>query len=171
MGLFDLFLKKAEPEPAPTTIDKSIDMHLKEDEVDVIAIVKNDHVMYINEHHDRLFRNSKRGKFDGRVVKFNFRGRKANSNIDVFVAFDDQDAYAMFTLNMGRNERFNYVSQALMSYFEEIGIASSVFTPNTKYATQQEYAYKLFKEDYGYYMINNGGNKIYKIDWNGLTEG
>lgn len=169
MGLFDLFIKKAKP--VPTNIDKSIDMYLREAEVDVIAIVKNNHVMYINEHHDRLFRNSKRGKFDGRVVKFNFMGIEDNSNIVVFVAFDDQDSYTMFTLNMGRDERFNYVSQALILYFNEIGIASSIFAPNTQYATQQEYAYKLFKEDYGYYMINNGGNKIYKIDWDGVTEG
>jgi hypothetical protein len=169
MGLFDLFIKKAQP--IPNTIDKSMDMHLKEAEVDVVAIVKNSHVMYINEHLDRLFRNSSRGKFDGRVVKFNFKGMEDSSSIDIFVAFDDQDAFTMFTLNMGRGERFNYVSQALMTYFNEIGIASSIFAPNTQYATQQEYAYKLFKEDYGYYMINNGGNKIYKIDWDGVTEG
>lgn len=152
------------------TIEKSIDMHLKDAEVDVVAIVKNSQVVYINEHLNRLFTSSSTGKFDGRVVKFNFRGTQ-DSSVDVFVAFNEQDAYTLFTLNFGRNDKFNYVSQALIRYFNEIDIASSLFSAHTEYATQQEYAYKLFNEGSGYYMINNSRTKTYTINWNGLTEG
>ena len=153
------------------TIEKSIDMHLKDAEVDVVAIVKNSHVVYINEHLNRLSISSSTGKFDGRVVKFNFRGIQDSSSVDVFVAFNEQDAYTLFTLNLGRDERFNYVSQALIGYFKDIGIASSLFSAHTDYATQQEYAYKLFNEGSSYYMINNSRTKTYTINWDGMTEG
>lgn len=152
-------------------IEKSIDMHLKDAKVDVVAIVKNSQVVYINEHLNRLFTSSSTGKFDGRVVKFNFRGIQDNSSVDVFVAFNEQDAYTLFTLNFGRDDKFNDVSQALIGYFKDIGIASSLFSAHTDYATQQEYAYKLFNEGSGYYMINNSRTKTYTINWDGMTEG
>lgn len=168
MGLFDLFIKKEQQ--VPNILDISIDMHLKEAEVDIVAIVKNSHVMYINEHLDRLFINSSRGKFEGRVAKFNFKGMEDKSSIEIFIAFDEQDAYTMFTMNMNRDGRFEYISQALMTYFQEKGI-TSVFANNVRYATQQEYAFKLFKEESGYFMINNSRTKTYTVDWDGVTEG
>lgn len=161
MGLFDLFIKK-DKGVSNQKVDYSGRMRLVDAEVDIMFIVKNDHVMYINDHADQLYTLDKDNdmKLDGRVVNFIFKAAK--EIIEVFVAFDDQDSYAMFTMNAGRDERLNYVAQAIFQFMVQNNI-TNVFSPTASYATQYHYTFKLYKKNNKHFMVNNGQTQAYLV--------
>ncbi len=139
-------------------------IRLEEAEVDVLFIVRDDRVIYINSEADHLFTIDKDGdELDGRVVIFVFTGQSDGATIEVFVAFDDSDAYAMFTLQQGMIERLNYVKQAIFQYFAETGV-QNVFSPVENYAAQYVYTFKLYRKNAKYFMVNNAQTQAYLID-------
>jgi len=133
-------------------------MRLKDAEVDIMFISKGNNVEYINKRSDRLFDGD---RLDGRVAKITYTSQMDHSDVDVFVAFDDQDSYMMFTMQTGIEQRFNYVINAV---YQEIGI--DYLSPTSGYDTKYEYTFKLFKEDYGYLMVNARGTKAYQVNEN-----
>ncbi len=140
-------------------------MRLEEAEVDILFIVRDDNVVFINEEADHLFETDKDGDetLNGRVVNFVFSGQSDGAVIEVFVAFDDSDSYTMFTLQAGTVERLNYVAQAIFKYFAENGI-QNVFSPVEQYATQYVYTFKLYRKNEKYFMVNNSQTQAYLID-------
>lgn len=144
-------------------------MRLHEAEVDILFVVKNDDVIFINSDADHLFAEDNDGdeKLDGRVVNFVFSGQSDNALIEVFVAFDESDSYTMFTLQAGMNERLNYVAQSIFNHFSENGI-ENVFSPVERYATQYVYTFKLYRKNDQYFMVNNSQTKGYLIDEFGI---
>lgn len=140
-------------------------MRLQEAEVDILFIVNDNNVIYVNEEADHLFETDKDGdeKLDGRVVNFVFSGQSTGSVIEVFVAFDDSDSYTMFTLQAGMVERLNFVAQAIFKYFAENGI-QEVFSPIEQYATQYVYTFKLYRKNEKFFMVNNSQTQAYLID-------
>ncbi|MEZ9538455.1 hypothetical protein AB4160_09655 [Shewanella sp. 10N.286.51.B8] len=137
-------------------------MRLTEAEVDIMFIVKNGSVLYVNNDADSLYQVDNDGdlKLDGRVVNFIFRD--SNEIIEVFVAFDEQDSYSMFTMNMGRDDRLNYVAQAIFQFMGEKNI-ENVFSLEGHYASQYHYAFKLYKKDDKHFMVNNSQSQAYLI--------
>ena len=140
-------------------------MRLDEAEVDILFIVNDNAVIYINEEADHLFATDKDGdeKLDGRVVNFVFSGQSTGTVIEVFVAFDDSDSYTMFTLQAGTVERLNFVAQAIFKYFAGNGI-QDVFSPIEQYATQYVYTFKLYRKNEKFFMVNNSQTQAYLID-------
>jgi hypothetical protein len=140
-------------------------MRLEEAGVDILFIVRDNAVIYINGEADHLFVTDEDGyeKLDGRAVNFVFSGQSDGTVIEVFVAFDDSESYTMFTLKAGMMERLNYVAQAIFKCFQETGI-KDVFSPFEKYATQYIYAFHLYKKDEKYFMVNNHQTQAYLID-------
>ncbi|MEZ9576236.1 MULTISPECIES: hypothetical protein [unclassified Vibrio] len=140
-------------------------MRLDEAEVDILFIVNDGAVIYINDEAGHLFEIDKDGdeKLEGRVVNFVFSGQSTGTVIEVFVAFDDSDSYTMFTLQTGTVERLNYVAQAIFKYFAENGI-QDVFSPIEQYATQYVYTFKLYRKSEKYFMVNNSQTQAYLID-------
>ncbi|HAV2049135.1 TPA: hypothetical protein JHJ87_005660, partial [Raoultella ornithinolytica] len=108
MGLFDLFIKKNNGSENKR-VNYNGRMRLDDAEVDIMFIVKDESIMYVNNYVDELYIVDKDNdmKLDGRVVNFIFKS--GNEVIEIFVAFDDQDSYMMFTVGAGRDERLNYV--------------------------------------------------------------
>lgn len=137
-------------------------MRLVEAEVDIMFIVKNGVVMYINNDADNLYELDKDGdiKLDGRIVNFIFKS--SNEVVEIFVAFDDQDSYSMFTMNMGRDERLNYVAQAIFQFMGQNNI-TNVFSPTAQYSSQYHYTFKLYKKNERYFMVNNSQSHAYLI--------
>ncbi|MGF1905118.1 tetratricopeptide repeat protein [Aliivibrio salmonicida] len=137
-------------------------MHLAEAEVDIMFIIKNDDVLYINKESDHLYEIDKDGdmKLDGRVVNFIFRSD--NEVIEIFVAFDEQDSYLMFTMNIGKDERLNSVAQSIVNFMGEQGICN-VFFPQNHYSSQYHYTFKLYKKSEKHFMVNNSQSQAYLI--------
>lgn len=140
-------------------------MRLKEAQVDILSIVRNNNVIYINVESDHLFTKDKDGdeELDGRVVNFVFSGQSDGDVIEIFIAFDDSDSYTMFTLQTGMMERLNYVAQAIFKYFAEDGV-QNVFSATERYSTQYIYTFKVYRRNGKYLMGNNTQTKVYLID-------
>jgi hypothetical protein len=133
-------------------------MRLKDAEVDIMFISKGNNIEYINKQSNHLFDGD---KLDGRVAKITYTSQIDHSEVDVFVAFDDGDSYMMFTMRSGIEQRFNYVINAV---YQEI--VMDYLSPASGYDTNYEYTYKLFKEDYGYLMVNASATKAYQVNKN-----
>ncbi|WP_350603305.1 hypothetical protein [Pseudoalteromonas sp. SMN1298-MNA-CIBAN-0114] len=140
-------------------------MRLVEAEVDIMFIVKSGEVMYVNNETSHLYETDKDGdmKLDGRVVNFIFKD--SNEVIEIFVAFDDQDSYSMFTMNMARDERLNYVAQAIFQFMGQNNI-TNVFSATATYSSQYHYAFKLYKKNDKHFMVNNNQSQAYLISEN-----
>lgn len=149
----------------PSHISADNGMRLEVAEVDVLSIVCNNKVLYLNSEANYLFTKDKDGdeKLDGRVVNFIFSGQSEGTNIEIFVAFDDFDSYTMFTLKTGIMERLNYVSQAILKYFSENGV-KNVFSVTESYSTQYVYTFKAYRKNGKYFMVNNAQTQAYLID-------
>lgn len=139
-------------------------MRLQEAGVDILFIVNDNNVIYVNEEADHLFviDDDVVDKLDGRVVNFVFSGQSTGSVIEVFVAFDEYESYTMFTLGAGTAERLNFVAQAIFKYFAENGI--EVFSPIEQYAGQFVYTFHLYRKNEKFFMVNNSQTQAYLID-------
>ena len=100
-------------------------------------------------------------KLNGRIVKFHFYN-KNNESLDVYVAFDEEDSYAMFTLQVGFEERLNYVANAIFEHFHKENILHK-FILTGGVQVQFEYTYKLYQTNNGSFMVNNGQTQAYII--------
>lgn len=168
MGFFDFLKNKTEESGSGNQEYLHIDggMRLAEAEVDVMFIVKNNQVIYINNNANHLFSVDKGGdqKLDGRIVKFDYTTKK-NETIEVFIAFDDSDSYTMFTLGAPTQDRFNYVANAVLEYFYKKNI-TNVFVFTEEYRLQFEHAFKLYQKDKHFFMVNNSQTKSFIINKN-----
>jgi hypothetical protein len=144
-------------------------MRLDDAEVDIMAIVKNNQVIYVNHSADHLFELDKGGdkKLDGRIVKISLKGQSNEDLIEFFVAFDDSDSYTMFTLNTGRDERLNYVSSSIFKVFSE-SRRFNLFTDSEGYFSQYEYTFKLYQKGNQLFLLNSGQTQAYLIDTYGI---
>lgn len=143
-------------------VDYDGGMRLIEAGVDIMFIVKDGDVMYINNNADHLYEMDKDGDMtlDGKIVNFTFEA--AGVIIEIFVAFDDQDSYMMFTLDGGRDERLNTVAQAIFQFMKQNNI-TNVFTSNARYSSQYHYAFKLYKKNEKHFLVNNSQSHAYLI--------
>ena len=118
--------------------------------------------MYINNSADQLYTLDKDRdmKLDGRVVNFIFKD--SEEVIEIFVAFDEQDSYSMFTMNMGRDERLNYIAQAILKFMGQNNI-TNVFSSAANYSSQYHYTFKLYKKNEKHFMVNNSQSHAYLI--------
>lgn len=166
MGFFD-FLKNKSLETDINNIEYlniNGGIRLHKAGVNVMFIVKNNQVIYVNDAASNLFIEDRSGdkKLDGRIVKFNYKD-KNNNLIEVFIAFDESESYTMFTMGAPTSERFNYVAKAVLEYFYENNILN-VFIFTEEYRLQFEHAFKLYQKEQQYFMVNNGQSNSFIID-------
>ncbi|QJQ05690.1 hypothetical protein EJG51_007320 [Undibacterium piscinae] len=168
-GTDDVIEESGEKLIQSNTVEENLEvsggMRLEEAEVDILAIVRNNKVVYLNSEADHLFVRDKDGdeKLDGKVVNFVFSGQSEGEHIELFVAFDDSDSYTMFTLQAGMMERLNYVAQAISKHFAEAGL-KNVFSTTERYSTQYIYTFKAYRKNGKYFMVNNAQTQAYLID-------
>ncbi|TWO22805.1 hypothetical protein [Campylobacter hyointestinalis] len=159
------------------TLVKKEDKHLNipsgrlnDAEVDLMFIVKNNQVVYINYNSEHLFIKDKDGdlKLDGKIVRYRYY--TDNENIEIFVAFDDQDSYTLFTMCAGVEYRLQYVAISIMEYFTKINI-SNLFSYTENYKVEYEYPYNLYRKANRFYVIDKSQSKCYIIDNNEILIG
>ena len=162
--MFDI-LKRKGRNGKTHRIEYSGGMRLVDAEVDIMFIVKNGNVIYINDNAEQLYSTDKDGdiKLDGRIVNFKFKD--SNELIEIFVAFDQNDSYTMFTANIERDKRLNYVAQSVFQYLGE-NSRTNVFSPTSLYEPQYLYTFKLYKKNNTHFMINNTHSQAYLIENN-----
>jgi len=162
--MFDILKRKGRNDKTHK-VDHSGGMRLVEAEVDIMFIVKNSNVIYINDSAEHLYSTDKDGdiKLDGRIVNFKFKD--SNELIEIFVAFDKNDSYTMFTANIERDERLNYVAQSVFQFLGEDS-GAKVFSPTSLYQTQYLYTFKLYKKNSSHFMINNTHSQAYLVENN-----
>jgi hypothetical protein len=162
MEFFDFL--KSKTEETVQYLDINGGMRLNKAEVDIMFIINNNQVIYVNNQADNLFVLDKDGdqKLEGRIVKFHFTN-KLNESLDIFVAFDEQDSYTMFTLQGGIQERLNYVANAIFEYFYKENILHE-FIMTEPIQVQFEYAFKLYKRKNDSFMVNNGQTQAYVVN-------
>lgn len=171
MGFFDLFKRKDKAVSRTSTPDFSYSggMRLDQAEVDVMFILKGNKTLYINEQSSHLFSLDKDGdrKLNGRIVHYIFSPQRGGDKVEIFIAFDEDDSYTMFTLRANLEERLNFVTQAVFSFFENHKI-TGVFEPGIPYATQYQYTFKLYEKDNRYFMLNNSRSQAFLVDSSGI---
>lgn len=164
--MFGWFGKKKGTE---STLNSIGGMRLEDAEVDILFIVKNNAVTYINNASGHLFATDDDGdeSLNGRVVNFVFTGSSGSGTVEVFVAFDEDDAYTMFTMRAGMQERLDFVARSIFQNFAKSNVGDTFsFTDN--YSTQYLYTFKLFHKNNKYFMVNNAQTQGYLIDKNGI---
>jgi tetratricopeptide (TPR) repeat protein len=166
---------KIEAESNNQKINFNSRLHLSEVGVDIMFIVKNGSIMYINQYADQLYEQNKDGYMylNGRVVNFIFETDN-NNTVEIFVAFDEAET-TMFHGAIGADMsklissrvslRCNMVTDAIMKFFIANGI-KNVFAPTEKWSTQYLYTFKLCKKKEKYFMINNAHSQAYLISDN-----
>lgn len=162
--MFGFYKKKKDAVKAVINPMHGKGMKLVEAEVDILCIVRDNSVIYTNEKCDNLFLIDKDGdkKLDGKVVNYKFTSLSDNSTIEVFVAFDDSDSYTLFVLQIGNEDRLNYVSQAIFNYFMEKGV-QNLFVLGDKYNAQYIYSFNAYKKNDQYLFVNTARAQGYLI--------
>jgi hypothetical protein len=174
MGFFDLFKRKNKADSRTSTPCFSYKggIRLEQAEVDIMFITKGHEILYLNDQSSHLFSFDKDGdrKLNGRVVRYIFTPQRGDSKIEIFVAFDEEDSYAMFTLQANLEARLNFVTQAIFSFFESNRL-TGVFEPAVPYSTQYHYAFKVYEKNSRYFMINNSRTQAFLVDKSGISTG
>jgi hypothetical protein len=164
MGIFDALFKQKEQEKYLVLNDG---LKLDEIGIDIMFIVKNNQVIYVNDDTNHLFILDKSNdkKLDGRIVKITYAS--SQNTIEIFVAFDESESYMLFTLQQGIDERLNQIASYIWEYFYKKNISNVfVYTENVK--TEFERTFKLYKKEEQYFMVNNGQTQVYIVDKNNI---
>jgi hypothetical protein len=139
-------------------------LRLDDAEVDILAIVSNDNIVYFNNASNNIFKKDKDGeeKLDGRVVSIVFTDQSGANVIEIFAAFDEADSYTMFTLNQGMIERLNFVTQSIYNFC--LSNIPNLFTSTLGYSTQYIHAFRTYRVKDRYCMVNNSQTRGYIIE-------
>ena len=128
-------------------------MRFQDPEIDILSIVRNNNIVYVDNKTDHLFLN-KDGyqKLDGRVVRCVFNGQFKNEITEFFVALDEVDAYTLFTMQIGIEIRLDYITKYIFNHFK---MDKDIFAIPEEYATECFYSFRTYKKNETYFMINN----------------
>ena len=138
--------------------------------VDIMFIIKNGNVVYVNNDAEHLFTLDSGNdlKLEGRIVRMQFTSQSGKDKVEVFIAFEEQEIYSLFTLGDNRDDRLNKVAYSVLEYFAK-NKTQNIFILTETYSSQYEYTFKLYKRDNRYFMVNNSQSQAYIIDSKSIT--
>ena len=141
----------------------SVDQNLffKEIGVNVLAIISNDEVIYINKESNQLYEIDSDGdaKLIGRSANMILIDQTTDTRLETFVAFDEEESYALFTAKIGMQERFNFLIQNLYGFYaKNMPVLLNATTSN--YASQYIYTYRVYKKDGSLLFLNNSDQGV-----------
>ncbi|EPG9256228.1 sel1 repeat family protein [Providencia rettgeri] len=171
MGFFDNLFSKSKREPKMLKAILNSGARLHEAEVDILFIIKNGNVLYVNYDTENLFEIDGDGDslFKGRVVNYKHLGETTKDEVQIFVGFNENDAYTMFTLQLNLEDRLELVGQALTSFFSNNRI-NGVFSWEG-YSVQYQYTYKLYNKNNINFLINSSQTHGYLISEDTFEQG
>ena len=136
-------------------------LFLKEIGVNVLAIISNDEVIYINKESNKLYEIDSDGdaKLIGRSAIMVLIDQATGARLETFVAFDEEESYALFTAKIGMQERFNFLIQNLYGFYaKNMPVLLNATTSN--YASQYIYTYRVYKKDGSLLFLNNSDQGV-----------
>lgn len=133
--------------------------------VEIMFIVKNKDILYCNQYTDTFFELDEDNNLilKGRVVKIVFKS--LFNKIEIFVAFNETESYTLFTAKIDRDKRLHYVASEVINYIDKNKISKQLKFNLSTYFTCYS-AYKLYKKDNKYFMVNNRRSDAYIITEN-----
>lgn len=135
-------------------------LFLKEIGVNVLAIISNDEVIYINKESNQLYEIDSDGdaKLIGRSANMVLIDQATGARLETFVAFDEEESYALFTAKIGMQERFNFLIQNLYGFYaKNIPV---LLNATSNYASQYIYTYRVYKKDGSLLFLNNSDQGV-----------
>jgi len=140
----------------------SVDQNLffKEIGVNVLAIISNDEVIYINKESNQLYEIDSDGdaKLIGRSANMVLIDQTTDTRLETFVAFDEEESYALFTAKIGMQERFNSLIQNLYGFYAKN--IPTLLNATSNYASQYVYTYRVYKKDGSLLLLNNSDQGV-----------
>ena len=140
----------------------SVDQNLffKEIGVNVLAIISNDEVIYINKESNQLYEIDSDGdaKLIGRSANMILIDQTTDTRLETFVAFDEEESYALFTAKIGMQERFNSLIQNLYGFYAKN--IPTLLNATSNYASQYVYTYRVYKKDGSLLFLNNSDQGV-----------
>ena len=133
---------------------------VEQTEVEILAIVSNNKVMYINQDSNHLYKIDKDGDYKllGKVANIILIDQMTDARLETFVAFDEEEAYTLFTMKMGMEDRFNYLIQYIHAYY--VKNIPNLLNPLANYATQYSYSFRVYKKNGHLCLLNNSEQGI-----------
>ena len=135
-------------------------LFLKEIGVNVLALISNDEVIYINKESNQLYEIDSDGdaKLIGRSANMILIDQTTDTRLETFVAFDEEESYALFTANIGMQERFNSLIQNLYGFYAKN--MPTLLNATSNYASQYVYTYRVYKKDGSLLFLNNSDQGV-----------
>lgn len=135
-------------------------LFLKEIGVNVLAIISNDEVIYINKESNQLYEIDSDGdaKLIGRSANMILIDQTTDTRLETFVAFDEEESYALFTAKIGMQERFNSLIQNLYGFYAKN--MPTLLNATSNYASQYVYTYRVYKKDGSLLFLNNSDQGV-----------
>lgn len=135
-------------------------LFLKEIGVNVLAIISNDEVIYINKESNQLYEIDSDGdaKLIGRSANMVLIDQTTDTRLETFVAFDEEESYALFTAKIGMQERFNSLIQNLYGFYAKN--IPTLLNATSNYASQYVYTYRVYKKDGSLLFLNNSDQGV-----------
>lgn len=135
-------------------------LFLKEIGVNVLAIISNDEVIYINKESNKLYEVDSDGdaKLIGRSANMVLIDQTTGARLETFVAFDEEESYALFTAKIGMQERFNFLIQNLYGFYAKN--MPVLLNATSNYASQYIYTYRVYKKDGSLLFLNNSDQGV-----------
>lgn len=171
MGLFSKFFSKDTPEYVGEKIILNQGARLNDVGVNILFIIKNGNVIYVNYDSKNLFETDRDGDslFKGRVVNYKFRGETTKDETQIFIGFDENDSYMLFTLQANLQERLDAVGKAVIKFFSDNRI-NGVFSWEGL-SVEYHYTYKLYNKGNINLLINVSQVDGYIINENSFEYG
>lgn len=137
-----------------TSVDYNL--FLKEMGVNVLAIIADNKVFYINKESNQLYKIDSDGdaKLLGRSANLVLIDQTTGSKLETFVAFNEEESYSLFTAQIGMQERFNILIQNLYRFYMQN--IPTLLNPNSgNYTSQYMYSYRVYKKEGSLLLLNN----------------
>ena len=117
-------------------------------------------VELINKESNKLYEIDSDGdaKLIGRSANMVLIDQATGARLETFVAFDEEESYALFTAKIGMQERFNFLIQNLYGFYAKN--MPVLLNATSNYASQYIYTYRVYKKDSSLLFLNNSDQGV-----------
>lgn len=145
-------------------------LRLEDSKVDVIAIVHDNELIFLNTGSNHLFRdkNDSSQELLGKVTVVTYQDKSMGKLTEVFVAFEQLDDIYQLNSEFIRKARLNHVSDEVYDYII-LNFPQVLSKKSSGYYTDFIYAFDVCRLNEDYLIVNNNYTKGYVIKNNKIT--
>lgn len=147
-------------------------LRLEDSKVDVIAIVHDNELIFLNTGLNHLFRdkNDSSQELLGKVTVVTYQDKSMGKLTEVFVAFEQLDDIYQLNSEFIRKARLNHVSDEVYDYII-LNFPQVLSKKSSGYYTDFIYAFDVCRLNEDYLIVNNNYTKGYVIKNNKIIRG